>query len=381
MLSNSRKIKIIYVTAALETGGAEMFLLDLVTHLDRQKFDPAIVAMIGGGALEPRFRAAGAPLYIYGRHFRWRYFSAPLQIIQLWRLFRREKPQIVHTQLFGPDVFGRLAAWLAGVPVIVTTEQNINRDQSWLRELLKKWTYYLTDQVVAISAAVKKYTVARYGVPPEKIEIIPNDVDVKNFQSEILNLKSEIKKPAGKKVILTIGRLVPQKGHRYLLEAFAKLKDRENYELWIAGEGPLRSCLEKQTKDLGIDDQVRFLGERSDVPALLAQADLFVFPSLWEGLGIALLEAALAKAPIVATAVDGVLDILQDNITGRLVEAADSQVLAIAMEEALANSEQTKEMAERAYQFVKENFDVKVVVKKYEGLYLHSCHSWAEGHS
>ncbi len=375
MISKNHKIKIIYVTCALNVGGAEKFLYDLLKHLDKEKFAPQVATVIGGGTLEPDFRALGVSLHIYGRK-RLRYLGGIVQLFQLYCLFRREKPQIVHTQLFAADLWGRLAAWLAGVPFIITTEQNINRDQSWLREFLKKITYGLADKTVAISSAVKNYVIEKYGVLKDKIVIIPNDVDVEEIERGMKSAchSRESGNPA-KKIILTVGRLVEQKGQKYLLEAFARLKEKDKYELWIAGEGPLRQLLENQAKGLGIENQVRFLGERADVPALLGQADLFVFPSLWEGLGIALLEAALAKVPIVASRVDGILDIVEDNETGFLVEPGDSEELAFAMEKMFCYPTRARYMMDKAYQQVKDKFDIKIVTKKYEEVYISLCHA------
>lgn len=351
---------------ALEIGGAEKFFYDLLKHLSKEKFAPQLATVIGNGALEKDFEALGIPLHIFGRK-RLRYLGGIKQFWQLYCLFKKEKPQIVHTQLFAADLWGRLAAKLARVPIIITTEQNINYDQSWIRELLKRITYHFADATVAISSAVKRYARYKYKVPKEKISVIPNDVDVEEFEKQLALSPAA---PPPKSVILTVGRLYEQKGQKYLLEAFAALKDNKKYELWIAGEGPLRVDLEQQAKELDISEQVKFLGARRDIPVLLSQADLFVFPSLWEGLGIAVLEAAIAKVPIVATAVDGILDIIEDNETGYLVEAGDSEDLQFTMEKMLANPGRAAYMAEAAYQKVKNNFDIKVVARKYEELYL-----------
>lgn len=350
---------------AMEIGGAEKFFYDLLKHLDREKFAPQLATVIGGGALEKDFETLGILLHIFGRK-RLRYLGGIKQFWQLYRLFTKEKPQIVHTQLFAADLWGRLAAKLAGVPIIITTEQNINYDQSWIRELLKRITYRFADATVAISSAVKRYARYKYNVPKEKISVIPNDVDVEEFEKQLA--LAPMAKPS-KSVILTVGRLYEQKGQKHLLEAFAALKEREKYELWIVGEGPLSSALEEQAGVLGIAEQVKFLGARRDIPALLSQAGLFVFPSLWEGLGIAVLEAAMAKVPIVASAVDGILDIIEDNETGYLVEPGDSEDLQFTMEKILANPGRAAYMAEAAYQKVKNNFDIKVVARKYEELY------------
>ncbi|MBI5731814.1 MAG: glycosyltransferase [Candidatus Magasanikbacteria bacterium] len=357
-----KRIKIIYVTCALEVGGAEKFLLDLLTRLDRSRFEPILATVIGAGKLENDFKALNIPLHIFGRR-RVRYWSGVAQFCQLFRLFKKEKPTIVHTQLFAADFWGRLAAKAAGVPIIVTTEQNINADQSWLREFLKKSTYRFCDGAVAISNAVKKYMMKKYGVPEGKIEIIPNDVDVAALEKKLE--KAPPRNP-DKKIILTVGRLTPQKGQDYLLKALAMLP---RCELWLAGEGPLEKKLRGLAKNLKIEERVKFLGVRSDIPELLSQADLFVFPSLWEGLGIAVLEAAVAKVPIVASKIDGILDIIKDRESGLLVEPKDAAGLAKATEEILANPQKSRERAEKACDWVKQNFDIKIVTRQYERVY------------
>lgn len=360
-----QKIKILFITNALEVGGAEKFLLDLIKHLDRASFEPSLATVIGGGSLEPNFQALNLPIYIHGRQ-RWRYLGGLKQFWQLYKLIKKIKPDIVHTQLFAADLWGRLAASLAGVKLIITTEQNVNLDQSWLRETLKKLTYRLTTKVVAISTAVKNYAIKRYGVSPEKIEIIPNDVDLITWEKRLAT--APIKK-SDKKILITTGRLVPQKGQKYLLEAMAQLPQKNDCELWLVGGGPLKEALENQAKDLGLEKIVKFLGTRHDVPELLAQADLFVFSSVFEGLGIAVLEAAIAKLPLVASKIDGILDIIQDKQSGLLVEPKNPTALAQAIATLLNNPEQAQKMADQAYTYVKNNFDIKVIVEKYQKLF------------
>ncbi len=364
-----KKIKIIFVTAALEIGGAEKFFYDLLKNLDRENFEPYLVTVVGGGILEKDFQNLNIPTYIYGRR-RIKYIGGIFQFFELWNLFEKIKPDIVHTQLFAPDLWGRLAASLARVPIIITTEQNVNIDQSDLREFLKKRTYTLADVTVAISTAVKKYALKRYNIPENKIVIIPNDVDTEKIEQAVALAKTVTLPAKTKKIILNVGRLAPQKGQKYLLAAFALLPQKNNCELWIAGEGRERKELEDQVKSLGIEEQVKFLGVRHDITNLLSQADLFVFPSLWEGLGIAVLEAAIARVPIIASNIDGLVDIIKNSENGILVPPKDSHALAQSMEYLLNNPLEAEVLAEQAYVWVKNNFDVKVVVKKYEELYL-----------
>jgi len=369
-----KKIKILFVANAIEVGGAEKFLLDLLKHLDRTSFDLHLATVIGGGSLEKEFYSLSLPIYIHGVK-RIRYLGG---VVQFYKLMRKIKPDIVHTQLFAADLWGRLAAWIAQVPIIITTEQNVNVDQSWLRETLKKLTYKLTTKVVAISTAVKNYAIKRYQLPADKIIIIPNDVDLTALEKRFAAAPP---KPTDKKIIINTGRLVPQKGQQYLLEAFALLPQKNNYELWIVGSGPLKKDLEIQAQKLNIKTHVKFLGTRHDVPELLAQAHLFAFSSIFEGLGIAVLEAAAAKLPIVATKIDGILDIIKDGESGLLVEPKNPQALAQAMEQMLTNPEQAQQMAIKAYEQIKNNFEVKAVVKKYEELFkreYNKCHPEAK---
>ncbi|KKR48837.1 MAG: Glycosyl transferase, group 1 [Candidatus Magasanikbacteria bacterium GW2011_GWC2_40_17] len=361
----SQKIKILFVANALEVGGAEKFLLDLLKYLDKGKFEPYLATVIGGGALEEQFLQLNLPLYIYGRR-RLRYLGGIVQFWQLYKLMKKIKPDIVHTQLFAADLWGRLAAFLAQVPLIITTEQNVNVDQSLLREFLKMLTYRLTDKVVAISTAVKNYAIKKYKLAADKIVIIPNDVDIAALEKRMI---STTPKAINKKIIINTGRLVIQKGQKYLLQAFAALPQKNECELWLVGNGPLKKELQTQAQNLGIEKQVKFLGTRHDVPELLAQADLFAFSSIFEGLGIAVLEAAVAKLPIVASKIDGILDILKDEESGLLVEPKNPEVLTKALQKILENPYLGRQLAERAYQQVKNNFDVAVVVKKYEELY------------
>jgi len=374
-----KKIKIIFVTAALEVGGAEKFLLDLLSRLDRGRFEPILATVVGSGKLEPNFRALNLPIYIHGRR-RIKYLGGLVQFWQLYKLFKKECPDIVHTQLFAPDLWGRLAARTAGVKVIITTEQNINVDQSALREWLKKLTYKLTTRAAAISLAVKNYMIAKYDVPAETIEIIPNDVDFETLEKRMAEARvfeeaGDKKREADgaeaktTKIILTVGRLVLQKGQKYLIEAFSKLRDKENLELWIIGEGPLEKELKGLVKKYLIEEQVKFLGVRFDVPELLVRADLFVFPSLWEGLGIAVLEAAAARLPIIASKIDGILDIIEDDKSGILTPPRDVGALTEAMKELLNNPCKAREFGDAAYKHVKENFDIKIVTKKYEMMF------------
>ena len=164
-------------------------------------------------------------------------------------------------------------------------------------------TYRLTDKVVAISTAVKNYAIKKYKLAADKIVIIPNDVDIAALEKRMI---STTPKAINKKIIINTGRLVIQKGQKYLLQAFAALPQKNECELWLVGNGPLKKELQTQAQNLGIEKQVKFLGTRHDVPELLAQADLFAFSSIFEGLGIAVLEAAVAKLPIVASKIDGI---------------------------------------------------------------------------
>jgi len=353
-----KKIKIIHLITGLNFGGAERLLLDLARGLDSEHFEVKVATVVAGGPLEEEFRAAGVPVRIFKKKSR-------IGFGVIWKIrkyLRVEAPDIVHTHLFGGDTWGRFAAILARVPVIISTEHNTNLDEGWAKRKVKKFLSFFTKKIIAISEAVQNYSIVRDRISAKKIVVIRNGINLEKFSS------LPEKKFGDPPVIGVVGRLEEQKGHKYLFEALNLIKTIP-WILWVVGDGSLKNDLEHLAKDLNLRERIIFLGARRNVPEILSKIDIVVMPSLWEGLGIAVLEAAAAGKPIVASRVGGIPEIISDGETGILVEPGNVKSLADGLEHVLLGKIDAKDMGARARKMVEEKFSVEKMIQEYEELY------------
>ncbi len=333
-------------------------LLDLARGLDSERFEVKVATVVAGGPLEEEFQAVGVPVKVFKK-------KSKLGFGVIWQIrkyLRAERPDIVHTHLFGGDTWGRVAAILARVPVIVSTEHNTNLDEGWTKRKVKKFLSFFTKKIVAVSEAVRKYSVSRDRIKAKKMTVIQNGIDVGKF---IALPKKEFGDPP---VVGVVGRLEEQKGHKYLFEALNLIKTIP-WILWVVGDGSLKGSLERLAKDLNLRERIIFLGARRNVPEILSKIDIAVMPSLWEGLGIAILEAAAAGKPIVASRVGGIPEIIEDGKTGILVEPGNVKNLADGLERVLLGKIDAQEMGVRAREMVEEKFSAEKMVEEYQKLY------------
>jgi glycosyltransferase involved in cell wall biosynthesis len=260
-----------------------------------------------------------------------------------------ERPDLVYTALYDADIAGRIAA--AGLPVPVMTnlvntaydkaragDPNVSPLRLKAAQVLDGFTArHLTDHFHAISQAVKDSTVEQLGVAPNRITVVRRGRDAKRLGDRSEGRRITVRKTLGllpeHQVILTVGRQEFQKGHTYLIEAFAGVLDENPWaRLVIAGrEGHATPALAAQVDQLGLGDSVFMLGHRDDVADLMAASDLFVFPSLYEGLGGALIEALGLGLPIVASDVPALREVVREGVNADLVPPGDPKALAIAM--------------------------------------------------
>ncbi|MEI7620147.1 MAG: glycosyltransferase [Candidatus Falkowbacteria bacterium] len=359
-MSENKKIKIAYIVPSLDAGGAERFILDLISRLDRNLFSPTLILFSHGGFFVEEAQKMGIDLIILKKRVKLDLSN----FVSLYRAVKTLQPDIVHTQL-GGDVYGRLVAHLLKVPVIVSTEQNVQTGENFLINHLKKWTAKFADKIVAISEAVKKDTVKRYAVPESKLEVIYNGLEVNKF---ILTSR----RPKSDKIILgSVGRLTRQKNYQLLIEALAELKGY-NWECRLAGEGELRADLEQRITELKLEDRIKLVGLQKDVKKFLSDLDLFILPSLWEGLGIVVLEAGLAGLPVLASRVDGICEIIKDGQNGILFNSNDKADLVLKLKKILENISQPAmdALGVDLQTDIQAHFDIRVIVKKYQKLYL-----------
>jgi glycosyltransferase involved in cell wall biosynthesis len=292
----------------------------------------------------------------------------------LARLFREHPVDLMHMQLVGGEA-AALGARLAGVPCVLGTFQ-IDSARSTLRDWVVEFvSNHSIHRAVAVSHATGRDWARRTLLPAERVSVIPNAIDTRQFQRrydvtaarQLLGLPTD-----GRVVIGAVGRLHEQKGYKYLLEAAAVLRREqgpESFIITIAGEGPLGDALRAQAKQLDVTHCVRFLGFCKDVQPVLDASDIFVLPSMYEALPFALLEAMAAGLPAVGTTVAGVPEVIVPGETGLLVPPADVPALTNALRQLMTSPAARAAMGRAARQRVVALFDCAPVVKQTVEIY------------
>lgn len=337
-------------------GGAESAMLMLLESLDRDAWRPTLLLEDAAGVKPIRRRAealdvpvrmvAPLPLGVTGAR----------RVPTLARLLRRERPDVFHAHMSSPVAakWGLAAAVLTGVPAVLGTVQVISnyfpdRSTRWQLRLLAN----RVDRYLAVSREIAAALVKRYHWPAAKIEVVHNAVEVERFGSEAPpGLRGELG-ATGRPLILTAARLSDQKGHAILFEAATEVPEAV---FALAGEGPERVQLEELAERLGVADRIRFLGQREDMPGLLAACDVFALPSLYEGTSLAVLEAMAARRPVVSSAIGGTEELIEDGRSGLLVPPCDAGALAAALRRLLGDVGLREQLVARARERVEREF-------------------------
>lgn len=363
MSETKKKIKVLYFLNSVVRAGVEEHVLGLLQQLDRTKFEPILVCPkelidLMRADLE-NIKIKYYPVCIR----RWRHKG---EIKKFLRILKEERPDIVHSHLFFATRFVAPLSKLIGIPLVIETA---HLREAWRRGIKKMYAidrffYRFVDKIVTVSEAVKKYLSEDKKISESKIEVIYNGVDLDKFKSVPKQSNN------GQFAIGVIGRLEPQKGHKYFLEAVSLLDDRFNdVNFLIVGEGSLKEELYKYCKDLGIEQRVRFLGYREDIVSVIAEMDLVILPSLYEGFPLVILEAQAMGKSVVATNVDGIPEAVINNKTGLIVPPKDSQALKSAIEIFLNNRELGIKMGCAGRKNIEENFDMKKQIEQIQELY------------
>ncbi len=351
--------KIFFVINSLIPGGAERSLVELLPDLRTSGFEPVVVCLYE--------REVGFQDEVTEGGFDLRYLnpgSRLSQIRQLRKMLQSERPSLVHTVLFEADIVGRVAAMGTGIPVTGTLANTtyeparIEADENlkaW-RVGLVRWldgltARHLARQFHAVSEAVKNSAVESLGLDPATVTVIYRGRDTQRLgipsKQRRDRVRNELGVPDETVLLLTVGRQEYQKGHVYLLEAFSSVvKNHPDTKLLVAGRtGNASAHLQRLTLDLGIASNVELMGHRTDVPDLLVAADVFVFPSLWEGLGGALIEALALELPIVASDLPALREVVGGGEFGILVPPGDSAALADAISGLVTDERARRELS------------------------------------
>ena len=301
-----------------------------------------------------------------------------LAFLSILRLLIREKPAIVHTHTYKAGILGCWAAKMAGVPIIVHTPHGnifyghfsplVTRFFMMVEEI----TAALIDRLVALTEGERNDYVAFSIVNPNKIVTIHSGVNIDPFTKSSVNIEEKKRSlglnPQGL-VVGTVGWLLPIKGPVYLLKAMAEIwQSHPQIQLIYVGKGDLEEDVKKEAYRIGVSDKVAFLGWRDDIPEIMQVLDIFVLPSLNEGMGRVLVEAMAAGRPIVASRVGGIPDLVKDGQNGFLVKPSDVSDLSFAIKKLLDDKKMREEMGKKGRALAKD-YSVEKMVDKIDALY------------
>jgi glycosyltransferase involved in cell wall biosynthesis len=301
----------------------------------------------------------------------------PLGLFRLMRYLRRERIDLLHTHLFEPSAVGLLAGVLAGTRGRIMTRHYSN----YHTRIRKRW-HVRMDQlcnrmshaVIAVSQHTADHIVHEEGAPVEKVHVALNGIDFSRVKVSDRDAPARLRRewcPGGEHLLVVPGRLHPEKGHTYFFQALPLIRQRLACPVVVvvAGAGPFEAAYREEVRSLGCEDIVRFLGFRRDIPDVIAAADLVVLPSVAEAFGLVVAEALYLGAPIVATHVGGIPEIVEDGIDGVLVPPANSKALAGAIVSLLGDSERRRRLANAGRERVAERFSFEKMMRAYEQVY------------
>jgi glycosyltransferase involved in cell wall biosynthesis len=371
-MPNSRfpdRIKVLHLLVSLPVGGAEDLVAAVVAGLEPARFDVHVATIGSPGLIGEELARAGYPVHSLGLDLK---EDPDVKIIwQVRRLLKDLRPDILHTHLYHPGYYGRLAALGLGLKAIAASVHNVYARRKFHRRVWNFLLSWTTDCIITVSPQVWQ-DVGRYdAVARSRLRLLPNGISLTAL--EIPESREQAKERLGISgfCLGTVGRLEDQKGHAYLLQALpAMLAEIPDVTVLLAGDGRLRPSLEKLAQDLQVADRVRFLGTRRDMPLIYRATDVFVLPSLWEGLPLALLEAMGAGLPVVATQVGGIKEVVRDRENGRLIPPRNPGALAAAVMELARRPRWRAEMGDAARNTVREHYSREVMLKRLAALYL-----------
>lgn len=371
-------LRVVHLIDTLRPGGAERLVLTTVKHLDPQRFRSVVVALFPPLDLKKDLERVGAPVQYLGLRgpFDWR-----RGVLSLAGLLRRYRPDILHTHLLYANFYGRLAGFLARVPVIVTTLHHLDYTH-WTSDRPRFKFRKFVDRVagrllnagfIAVSRAVRDDYARHFGL--RDVEVIYNYLDPIDFaplaDEAVEAARSEFGWRAKEFVLLNVARLDWDKGQRTLLLAMPEiLKAIPEARLLLVGDGPQEQSLRTTAQSLGLGGVVVFAGKRQNIPSLLGMTDIFLFPSVAEGFGIALLEAMAAGLPVVASRVEGIVEVVEDGADGLLVPPEDVRAIAEAVIRLHADPDLRRALGHQARLTVERRFSVAVGITRLESVYL-----------
>lgn len=366
---------ILHLTTKLEFSGTEISIHNLTKFHPNKSARITVCALTAKVPYKGRLEADGIRviyLKMLANNFWQVCYNSPLYLWKLFRLFRKEKVTVLHIHSFLAGILGRISGFLARIPVIIRHLHNMELDlpsRIYVERLLR----YLTHHYIASSEGVSEYAKRNAGIRKEVISVVYYGIDIAAIEQaaqQSVERRREFGLKEDEVVIGFCGRLVVQKGVIFLLRAMPLiLKEIPSVKLLIIGDGPLRKELMDTAISLNIQDNVIFIGERRDTWSIFPILELFVLPSLWEGLGIVLLESMVHAKPIIATNIPSVNEVIEDGRTGLLVPPRDPEALAKAIMRLLKDPKLRSNLAQNSREKVVRRYASERMVEEVNRIY------------
>ena len=373
-MRDATPVRVLLVESGRAVGGTERVVWELATRLPEVRFDVRVWLSDDAGVdeLDAALEQANVPVdRVAEVESRWDWKG----MFATWARLRTLKPDLVHIHHVWPaaDRYLSMIARAAGVPHVVVTEHITGESHSRGQQALKRDELKNADAVTAVTGAIVDTLVRDYGIERSLVRVIPNGADVPDEEQEApvaRRWRERFLATPLKPLWVVAGRLEEQKGQDLLFEALVPLlRIGLDFSLVVAGDGTRRGWLEQRALSLGLSPRVQFVGQLDDVGALLAAADGVVLPSRWEGLPLVLLEAMARGRPIVATAVGGVAEAIEDGVTGTLVPPNDVGALAAALEYLHRRADRAWRLGQAAAEVARDRYSWPAVVDEYESIY------------
>jgi glycosyltransferase involved in cell wall biosynthesis len=365
-LADRGPLRVMFVITSMPVGGAETLLTELIRRMERERFSPELCCL-------KQFDRLGEALSREGPAFTG-LLSNKYDVSVLWRLtrlMRRRRIDAVVTVGTGGDkmFWGRLAGWLAGVPVICSSLHSTGLPDHV--EFSNRLLAPLTDAFVAVAEPHGRYLAQHEGCPARRVVVIPNGVDPQRFRPRppSKRLQEEFNLDPAAPVAGIVAALRPEKNHEMFLQVAASVcQQLPAARFLVVGDGPERPKLESLARNLGIAESVRFLGTRSDVDEILSLLDVLLLTSHMEANPICLLEAMASGKPVIATRVGSVTETVLPGLSGCLVDPGDWQGMAAGVIELLGNRNRAAQMGRAGRQQIIARWTVDRMVRGYEEL-------------
>ena len=361
--------RVAYVIGELGKGGAEYQLYELLRHLDRRRFAPGVFVLAPGGWWVEPIRALGVPVEEIPR----RGAADVRRLARLRASLRRFAPHLLHAILWSGNSYGRLAALGLGIPVVIAAERVVTPYRGW-QVVVERALDRVTDGYLVNCEAIAAWQIERKRLPREKIEVIPNGIDLGRlppFSLDRRGARSAAGLRRDRRLVAGVGRLDAQKDFPTFLRAAAMIAaEFPDVDFLVVGEGGERAALEALARRLGLGARVVFTGLRHDVPRLLAAVDILALTSLYEGFPNVLLEAMATGAVAVATDVGGCRKLVTSGETGLLVPPRAPAAVAAAVGRVLRDPALARRLATAARQRVEGAFSIDVMARRTMDAYL-----------